>query len=327
MYSQTLEYFHLNLPQHKITGSLYNSAGFIDSRSDTSNFGRVYSGRFKGKFPVGLQFDFYTQLNWLLHHSLDSTAGSHEFLFHLRKFRFIEMGDAEPVYGYCPIRADFYFNEKGTYYHAGILDTLIYVEEGDITKSLFDNVSLAINTFIFERLDFIPAKEKPLSLGDIFKIDSLEKSQIPLYSCEKYVDGAYLTFSSFKNQIPDLKLVRIIYRFGEINTLVMQDKKGNKIRAKSDRVYGLVDKGVPYVTGDFGCYPLKKTGNDFYFNARGRVVASQESVAISETIGWALSGFLGKRVGKEIAVTSALGTFETKLDHVDGSFIRIKEIR
>jgi len=330
-FSQTAEYFHMLPPEKKMENSFYNSFQFVDSRPDTNNFGKVYSEQYKRKLPVALKIDLSTQLNWWLHYAVDSAARDSELLFQLRKFEFVQMGGEIPDYGYCPIRAELYVNKNDRYYRLAGLDTFIYADvyadRVEVTPSLFERASGSISSFISANLKLNPENKNPFSYHDILKIDSIEKSSMPLYINKKYVEGAYLSFESFKTQSPDLELIKVNLRYGEIYSMTLKSKKDKSIKRKYSDVYALVYNGKPYLCGEFGCYPLQKINEDFYFKAKGRIIPNDESLALAGALGWALGGIRGKYFAKQISKANALGFFETRLDSHDGSFVWIKKMK
>ncbi len=82
-------------------------------------------------------------------------------------------------------------------------------------------------------------------------------------------------------------------------------------------MYAFVYKGQPFVATEYGYYPLQKINDDFYFTGKAKVTANTGDVI-------AASLFFGI-IGGLIASNSE-ATFEMKIDHLNGGFIRLKEI-
>lgn len=325
--SQNTEYFHLNQPNYKAHASLYNSVDFIDSREDTSDFGKVYSRTARRLLPAQPQIDFYTQFNWLLANFTDSTAKPNELLVQLRKFKFFEFGDGIYNCGYCTLRLDLYSRKENGYIKIARLDTVIYLEEvKNITTSLFDATSEAINDFVFIHLAKIPDSQPVLMRPEIMSIQKTEKQNMPLYNNTSYKNGVYFSYQSFKNQVPDFAIAGIYKNQGEIEKLFIVTKNQKIIKRNVNIAYAFVYEDKPYMIGDFGCYLMEKRDDGFYFAMKATVIADRTSMALAKGFGYVLGGRLGLAIGQNIAKNSAKGLFETKLDHVDGSFIVLKRI-
>src|SRR5262245_4098183 len=74
------EDFMITLPEQKITGSLYKTISYLDSRYDTSHMGIVQLGAFNKKARVVPKTHFSVQLQQVLNALTDSTAKEGELL-------------------------------------------------------------------------------------------------------------------------------------------------------------------------------------------------------------------------------------------------------
>ena len=90
-------------------------------------------------------------------------------------------------------------------------------------------------------------------------------------------------------------------------------------KIKSDNVYAIVNNGKPFVSALFGYYPLVKNNNDFYFIAddklnfvKGQIVKNGSIFSNAEYI------------YSPLPITSV---FEIKIDHVNGKFMRVREMK
>lgn len=322
---QNKELFHFNLNEKHTRQSLYNSIDLIDSRNDTLDFGKVYSAKYKRMLSVVPSTDLYTQFNWVLHNFIDSISGNKELLIQLRKFKFYEIIQDDVNRGFCTIRIDLYSKENNNYYKLARLDSTIYVEDFEITPALFNASSKAITDFIFGFLTKEDLSGSSITRRSVIKIDSVEKSETPLYNKENFTNGGYLSYTSFKNQKPELEIVVVKYKQGNIKTVVIKENGSNK-KLSIKKFYSIVYEGKPYVVGDFGTYLIKRKESDLCFVARARVTPDATSAAYATNFGYFLGGNAGYFVGKNLSEKSAIGLYETKLDHLDGSFIWQKRL-
>ena len=76
-------------------------------------------------------------------------------------------------------------------------------------------------------------------------------------------------------------------------------------------------KGDLFIATEYGFYKLKKLGDDFYFTGKAKVTAKTGDVLAA--------GFFFGIFGTLLA-SSADATFEMKIDHNNGGFIRLREV-
>jgi len=158
-----------------------------------------------------------------------------------------------------------------------------------------------------------------MSLNEIVQIDSIEKSKIKVYNTTEFVNGIYSSFESFKNQTPDFSLFSITFEDGEIAGIKAKNQKGRLKRIGSDQVYAIVNNGKPYISAQFGYYPLVKNNNDFYFIGDDKVNYIKGQLVKSNSIFNPT-----EYVYTPLPITSQ---FEIKIDHMNGKFMRVKEIK
>lgn len=330
LHAQAVEYFHFPLPEKKVENSLYNSITFLDSRYDTLNFGRVYSEHYKRKVPLVPSVDMTTQLNWLLHFVTDTSAKNDELIFQLLKLEFVELGGEIPAYGYCPIRAFLYSKKESSYSYLAKLDTFlianVYEDGKEITPSLVKQCASTISRFLFTTLTKKNENERLVSLYEIRKRDSIEKSCLPLYNTSHLKTGVYLSYASFKEQKPDYTLLRALRGFGNVYTLTFENKHGKRMTRRYDEVYAFSINDTAYVSTEFGANPLLKRNGNFYFIAKAQTIARDESLALSWTLGWSVFGPGGAITAKQLAKNNAFASYEARVDPFDGSFIWLKKI-
>jgi hypothetical protein len=311
--------FELTMPETKISQSLYNSIGYIDSRFDTAHFGIVQLGAFNRKVQVVPEVPFAAQVQAVMAAMIDSTAKDGKLLLQLRQFNFAEITGAFSEKGYFYLRADLYAASGQQYQKLAAVDTVVLVKTLDVTKALLRNGSKAITDFIAASLLTAPPTAAAYSLEDIVKIDSIEKTTIPAYTASQHTDGVYYTYDEFKNQRPGKKEIAVeLNQSKKISSLKTIDADGKKTKVKSKDVYSVVHNGQLFVATGYGYYPVDKSGNDFYFTGKAKVTANTGDVI-------AASFFFGVLGG--LIASNADATFIMKIDHINGGFIRIREVK
>jgi hypothetical protein len=99
----------------------------------------------------------------------------------------------------------------------------------------------------------------------------------------------------------------------KIRTVKLTDSAGKLIKLKSRDLYAIVYKGQPYAATSYDFYPLTKEKGDFYFT--GKVKAGADPIA------GAMFGLMGSLLS-----STNYYTFEIKIDHVSGGFMRIRYV-
>ena len=310
------EDFKISLPDQKVANSLYKSISFIDTRYDTSNMGIVQVGAFNRKVRVVPKKHFAAQLVSVLNSLTDSSAQNGELLLQLRQFNFAEITGAFSEKGYCYLRAVLYAKAGGYFQKINYIDTVIVVKSMDVTRAMFRNGSKVITNFISSSLHNTADSLTQYSYADLMNIDSIEKRKIPAYNSSSFKDGLYISFQSFMNQTPD-KEAMIEMKKEKLNTVKAPDTTGKLVKVKSKDIYAVVYKGQPFIATEYGYYPLSKINDDFVFTGKAKVTANTADVI-------AASFFFGI-IGGLIA-SNDNATFEMKIDHINGGFIRIREI-
>ena len=124
---------------------------------------------------------------------------------------------------------------------------------------------------------------------------------------------------SFKAQIPDYTLFSITFEDGEITEVKAKNRKGKVSKVKSANVYAIVNNGKPFISAKYGYYPIVKNNNDFYFIGddklhfiKGQIIKTNSIFNSSEY------------VYNPLPITSV---FEIKIDHVNGQFMRVREMK
>lgn len=315
--AQHKQQFDLDTPAVKVKNSHYNAIKLIDIRNDTTNIGFVQTGMLNRKALVVPGKPLANQLSGLLNRITDSSAMHNELLVELRQFSFAEMTGAMSEKGYCYLRAGLYTKVADKYQLIDAVDTIVQVKGMvDVTKALLKTGGGTLCNFITDNLLKQPKGTEAFTTHEILNIDSVEKSRIKLYNVSGYKDGLYTTYKQFMNQEPDKQIVVDGYEI--YPDAVRAKDKDNKLRkVKSQSIYAIVYNGQPYIASRDEYSPLKKVGNDFLFTGNAKVSPSMsEQVTASMML-----GLLGS-----LMVSNNEGRFEMKIDHKNGSFIKLKEI-
>jgi hypothetical protein len=302
-----------------VSNGNYNAIEYIDSRTDATDFGFVYSGAENKKTSVISKTSLKAQLKSFVKNSIDSSTAEGELLFQLRKLKFIEKPEPGSQSGICLLRADMYIRQDSTYKRLSRIDTAILVESPDVTKPLFDAASDAITQFILKNLDRNFSNTENFTLSQVVHMDELEKNRIKLYNSKEYVNGVYKNYVSFKNQVPDYKITEANYKDENLLILKVENEKGKKTKLRPNEFYAFVNEGKPFISAEYGCYILEKKDGDFYFKGEGKVPPEQVINYDAEN-GSTVKG------NKNITVQQT-ALYEIRIDHIDGSLMRIKEIK
>lgn len=209
--------------------------------------------------------------------------------------------------------------EKGQYHKIAGIDTVFVVKSMlDVTKKMYKQGCQIVTDFIADHLKQKPIEEIAYSQYQFQRIDSIEKTHLPLYTTQTFTDGIYHSFHSFARQQPDKKkLSGTFNKENKLRRIYYVGEHGNREKVKDKSVYAVVYKGKPYITTKYGYDPLEKRKNDFYFTGKASDFETSD-ILTAEVLFGIIGGLLAQ---------SATSVFEMKIDHLSGGFIRIKEIK
>jgi hypothetical protein len=318
LFAQRPEDFQIVLPVDKVPNSLYNTISYLDTRYDTTYMGIVQLGAFNRKAKVIPRTHFSTQMSTILQTLIDSTSKNGQLLFQLRQFNFAEITGAMSEKGYCYIRASLYARINDRYRSLSTIDTVLLVKSLDVTKPLFRNGSKIITDYIASNLVMTPVDSTDLSYDDVLRMDSIDKRKIKVYNTARMTDGIYRDFESFRNQVPDTLTMTAEEKDGQLTSVKAPGEKGKLKKVKAKDVYAIVHNGKAFIGTDYGYYPLEKRGDDFYFTGKAKVTAAAGDVIMASVFFGLLGGLIA---------SDANATFEMKIDHINGGFIRLKEVQ
>ena len=310
--------FEISLPETKATGSLYNKISFLDSREDSSQMGILQTGAFNRKAAVVTKTPLPVQLNKLMSALVDSTAKDGELLFQLRQLSFAEVTGAMSEKGYFFFRAILYAKAGQSYTMLASIDTAIIIKSSlDVTKGIFKRGSNLVSSFVSNHL-LQTSNTAGVTFSDVVKIDSIEKAGLKIYSDTGWQNGIYSSWNSFKQQLPDKPVLESVIKEGKLKTLKIMGDDNKLEKVKSRSIYAVVCNGQPFIATDYGYYPLEKTNGEIFFTGKAKVTASTGDVIAASMFFGIIGGLLA---------SDAAATFEMKIDHLSGGFIRLREIK
>jgi hypothetical protein len=299
--------FTLDLLKEKVPNSLYDSIEFIDTRYDTTYFGHVQLGLFNDRAKVIAKESVSTQLNKVLDNMTDSHAGKGKLLFALRRFTFLEVTKATSETGFCYVRATLFAKSNSGYKVINYLDTIVQFRAMDVTQRLLNTGSKLLTEFVRDNLTALPAEERNYSFDETWKLDSIEKTGIPIYVSNAFKDGVYKDYNEFKNQSPGISTFTAVYKKEKLNKISIMNAEGQEKEMDADEYYAVVHDGKPYVSTRYGYYPMVKRGDNFYYT--GKMRKNNPGMAM-------MFGLIGAMIA-----SSETEIVEHRLDHVTGNFL------
>ncbi|MEO6219895.1 MAG: hypothetical protein ABIO81_05670 [Ginsengibacter sp.] len=90
------------------------------------------------------------------------------------------------------------------------------------------------------------------------------------------------------------------------------------VKVKAKDVYAIVYNGQPFIATEYGYYLLQKINEDFFFTGKAKVSAKTGDVIAASLFFGILGGLIA---------SDSESIFEMKIDHSNGGFIRMKEIK
>ncbi|MBI5856894.1 MAG: hypothetical protein HZB42_04510 [Sphingobacteriales bacterium] len=310
------ETFTISIPPGKVSNSLYRHIGLLDIRNDTTDYGVIQKGAFNRKERVITEIPFSVQFATVVDSLVDNTAASGELLLILRQLRFAEITGSLSERGYFHFRGSLFAKENDRYQPVAYLDTVIVVSALDVTKKLFKTGSDNLFEFIRTNLRSKPANGS-FTIGELWKIDSIEKSRLPLYTTPVFKDGAYKSFESLVSQTPDNENMKIDFsKNGSYNSIQLKNKKNKYEEIELSKWFALVYQGRLCIVTTDGIYAVEKRDNDFYFIGKAWVAATGSDILTAQL-------FFGL-IGGLAASGGSNDFFELKIDHLSGGFIQVR---
>lgn len=311
--------FEISIPNYRIVNSEYRSINFLDVRMDTSTMGIVQLGAFNNNARVVAGIPLSQQLSKVIQSITDTSAKKGELLFQLFNLEFAEMTGVYDESGSCYIKAGLYSKDNMLYQKLASVDTLFVIKKWDVTEQLLNGGSQIITDFIASNLLRKSNNSRFYTLRDIIKIDSTDKRELKVYNVERYAEGLYYSYESFKNQKPDKHVFVETKKNGKISCVKIIAANNTLTKADPTTFYSIVYNGQPYIATKYDYYPLVKQEDDFYFTGRAKEVVTPDEIRDAFILLGAAGGLL--------ASLPTSGIFEMKLNHKNGGFIRVREIK
>lgn len=316
LYAQKIYNFKLDSTQTKIANSLYNSLSVLDYRGDTTSIGFIFEGMMERYAKVKPATPISVQFKTLFNSVIDGTATNGKLLLQITRLIFAERENELNYDAYFNLRANLYSKIGENYQLVSTIDTLVDKRSFIPAKELLKSANEVMSDFIIKNLLVKPSGQM-LTYYDVLHINNIEKDKIALYKTAVYTDGLYLTYKSFRNQMPDRQ---IIVDSAELNSGDIRTIEGGGVTKKvnANDIYAIVYHGRPYIASEGHYYPLNKINNDFFFVGK----ATTSTITPGHDLVSAIAGEKTKSLG--INLPTAM--FEIEIDYKNGLFIRLKKI-
>ena len=316
--SESTREFTFSTTHSPISNSQYNKIQFIDLRTDTLRFGFGQYGLINHKRTLIAKPRFAQQLTDNLNKMIDGHAKSDTLALALKNLSFSEHTGAFNEEGYCSIVADLYKKTNNGFYYIQSIDTLIHISSFDVTKQIMHRGDSVFNSFIYKNLRNKEISSKLISYNDLVNADSLAKREIHFYNHPVFKDGLYLTYNSFKNQIPDMECTA---KEGvlELKSVKTTNAAGKEASVDPAKVYGVVYNNKPYIATKYGFYRLKFKDDNWYMIGK---LPSPAGAGVVMTAG-IMFGIVGMIVANE---TNKSACFYSVINYKTGQLIRLKNV-
>lgn len=302
------------------TGS---SSLFLDNRhTDTLNLGYIIQKKYEGNFIFNIQpaYPLREQFTNLLDSFNSAVHSNRKLLLQLGRLKFGGPKNKSMNQRWFMFRAYlFEVTEKG-YCRLGTIDTVAIINVKNnkhFVLNCFRFAGDVISGFIGSCLSKpISASPEYVTLNQIEKIDSIQKSHLPVYTTDTLTEGVYASYESFRNQTPD----HVEFDVKMEDSVPVDVEKLNpdiNNRYRFDKVYAFVVNNKIYINNNFKYYLLEKRDNDFFFKTTMKTDKGVPTVLGLLT--FTTLTILDKVVNE--ATKRHEIEYEMKLDHLDGSFI------
>lgn len=318
--TEKTEDFNIEKPAYT-TQSNFSYLQVIDSRKDTTSYGIVQKGVFnrnslvKPKIPIAVQLEnIFNSLK-----ANDGAAPKDTLVLQLRDIKFAEVTEIGKETGYFYLRANAYLKKGERYSEVYSTDIIETIEAMDVTQKNYKNASRIINDFMGKAMLSKASPDRTFTAEQVARIDNVEKQAIPLYTVEKLTNGIYTNYYGFKDQVPtytDFKVDR--NKKGEIKDVKFLDYNGKYASIASDRMYGFVENGTAYIATEYGCYPLVKREDDYFYTGKVRSTGNGATVVAFTVMFGAIGGYFA---------SGTTSTYEIMIDHISGTTVLQNKVK
>jgi hypothetical protein len=322
-YSQSREkVFEMNYEElPKFQESKYKTILLVDNRIEKGFMGFVQVGGFNAIARVATEIPLQIQLDKTLKLLSSGYLTEDTIVLHLNHINFAEVTGALSEKGYVNLTAELYAMKNEMCYKLAGVDSTFEVKGLDVTNKMLKHGSMQVINLLAKNI--IKSRDEaitPIPLHTLIYKDSLEKSTIPLYINEEYTNGAYTSFESFKNQVPDTQIEVEYHENGKIDKIL-----GSKFKKEIDisKYYGFVINGKPYISIKHHIHQLyKNSSNTFYFIGRAPDGGKTTTNAALASMGF---GLIGGVLYLSLA-GDAQSKFMMMLDHENGNKIPVRKM-
>lgn len=312
-----VRYFEITPATVKVTGSLYSSMTYLNSKPDSDYIGMVGIGILKNndaRYLVKTPSD--SQMTALLHSMTGDSAVNGSLLFQLKRLGFAETEGAR----YCYLQAALYSRMGDRYQLLDELDTGFIVTSVSVHTAVNRYANQLIDQFIAGNLTVLPNDATFYGLDDVRHVDSLYKRHLPVYNTPKFKDGFYSNYAAFANQIPDLHGAIETNKGGFIKSIYLIDASGKKVKPRTGALYAIVHDGDAMAITRYGHYQITKVDDNLVFTGDIPISPAPRGVEIA-----VLQYGLGL-LGTLAATTPARETYVLQIDPRTGAFIHLSRL-
>jgi len=214
-------------------------------------------------------------------------------------------------------------NDNGKFREILDVDSVFTVKGLDVTKRLLRSVNEQFCAIAQQAASVKPNeldnKEEHL-LEDLYKLDSLDKLQIPLYTSNALARGIYKDYNHLKMNTPndDSEIIIDAKKPDKVKIYKVYKANNRKIQLKSEGIYAVCDGKRLYKATSRNFYEIQKLGSDFYYD-RPAILSESNTGGI---VGAAAFGLMGGIVGSALSETQSK-TYRFKINHRRGNAIPV----
>ncbi|MFY7964239.1 MAG: hypothetical protein ACOVO1_05035 [Chitinophagaceae bacterium] len=312
----------------QLNNNLYKHIEIIDDRTDTNSLGHLFLENafsdFDRLYEIKNKIPVKTQIKQLFNNTVSDAKTSDTIVLQLRSLIFNELFVNVNWASYFHLRFNTYRKNNKIYYPISTVDTTINFNLvfRYSKRRLIKNARKVFAQEILNSFSTNSDTSLAYSQYEISKIDSIEKSYLPLYYKKQLEDGIYLNYESFKSQQPD-KLFHIdSSENGEIKELFEIDADGNLKKIKIKKIYALVSNGKAFISSYKKLIPISKVNDDYFFTNKVFISTSDnEFITKYDSLSKRAINFISF---KDLASLNKR-TFLLKIDHLNGSFIKMEQ--
>lgn len=335
-----IDSFTIATPGQKIENSKYSSIVFLDNRkNDSEDLGYIIKDvifQSPVVYKVMPAYKLEDQFSAIFDSLYISNSDTGKLALQVSKLKFATTALDKDFGRYFLFRAALYKVTNKGYCKIDDIDTVVNIFVGDNNKMISKCHKLAskiITGFISRNLitpHFV--NDEYIGMNDVVNIDSIDKMQIDLYNRDTLVDGVYTSYISLKSQLPEYTDFTVKVKNGKLKQLEKNSHSANDdMDYTFDNVYAVVTQNKVFIHKDGTYYQLEKRNNDFFFIEKtNQRVGNGFPLILVSGAGFPLfAGVLGLSIIGKIASNANTYTFqyELKLDHVDGSFIFVRQVK